>query len=84
MIIDVKFSNLTKTFTTNFGDVQTITKYIGGEKYAGDYVVTPKVTEQTMPTKDKVLLDDMKIKSIPFFNVGNTSGGSTVYIGNEV
>lgn len=59
-------------------------KYINFEKYQGDYEVTPKVEAQTIPTKDKVLIDDMTIKSIPFFKVSNTTGGNTVFIGNEV
>ena len=53
-------------------------------EYDGEYVVTPKVNEQTMGTKDKVMTDDVTIKAIPFFNVGNASGGDTVYIGSEV
>jgi hypothetical protein len=52
--------------------------------YEGDYVATPKVGEQTLPTKEKVMVGDVTIKAIPFFNTSNTSGGSTVYIGNEV
>ena len=84
MRISVKFTEISQTFVTKFGDVQTITKYIGGEEYVGDYVVTPKVDEQMLETKDKVLTDDVVIKSIPFFKVSNTNGGSTVYIGNEV
>ena len=84
MRISVKFTEISQTFVTKFGDVQTVTKYIGGEEYVGDYVVTPKVDEQMLETKDKVLTDDVVIKSIPFFKVSNTNGGSTVYIGNEV
>ena len=95
MIINVKFTELTesisasfrenaKDFAANFLEGHIITKYVGGKPYEGDYVVTPKVEEQIMPTKDKVLLEDVTIKSIPYFNVGNNSGGSTVYIGSEV
>lgn len=80
----VQFKELSKTIAVNFGEVQPITEYIGGEKYEGEYIVTPKVESQAIPTKSKVMLEDVTIKSIPFFNVGNTSGGSTVYIGNEV
>ena len=71
------------SFNANFGEIQTVTKYVG-ETYEGDYNVTPKVEEQMLPTKDKVLTDDITVRSIPFFNVSNTSGGSTVYIGREV
>lgn len=56
----------------------------GGVPYDGNYVVTPRIDEQIMATKHKVMSDDVTIKAIPFFDVSNTSGGSTVYIGNEV
>ena len=64
----------------------TISKptFIGGEEYKGSYEVTPKVEAQTMPTKDKLLIEDMTIKAIPIFKVSNTTGGNTVFIGNEV
>lgn len=84
MILDVKFSELSRAFSVTVGEIQTITKYVGGDPYSGDYTVTPRVAEQTMPTKGKVMAEDVTVKSIPFFNVSNTSGGSTVYIGNEV
>lgn len=54
------------------------------EPFDGEYTVTPKVTEQIMATKNRLMLNDVTVKSIPFFNVSNTSGGNTVYIGNEV
>ena len=66
------------------GEIHKVTEYIGGERYTGDYEVTPKVEKQTMPTKDKILINDMTIEAIPFYNVSNTSGGSTVFIGSEV
>ena len=52
--------------------------------YEGEYEVTPKVAEQTLPTAQKLLEEDVHIKKIPYFEVSNTSGGNTVYIGNEV
>lgn len=84
MILDVRFTVLPETFKTELGIIHEVTKYVGGEQYSGEYVVTPKVEEQTLNTKDKLLTDDVTVKSIPYFNVGNTSGGSTVYIANEV
>jgi hypothetical protein len=54
------------------------------EPFEGEYTVTPKVTEQIIATKNRLMLNDVTVKSIPFFNVSNTSGGNTVYIGNEV
>lgn len=73
-----------QSFNANFGQIQQLTKYIGGDVYEGDYNITPKIAPQTIPTKGKVMTDDVKINSIPFFNVSNTSGGSTVYIAREV
>lgn len=80
----VKFFETDKKFKANFRGLQPVTEYIGGERYMGDYIITPKVEPQTMQTNGKVMEDDVTIKSIPFFNVSNMSGGSTVYIGNEV
>ena len=62
----------------------TISKNIVGTDYVGDYTVIPKVTEQALCTKGKHMVDDVLIKEIPFYEVGNTSGGNTVFIGNEV
>lgn len=55
-----------------------------GVKYDGDYEVTPTVGGTKLDTKDKYMVDDVKIKEIPFFEVGNTSGGSTIYIAGEI
>lgn len=53
--------------------------------YIGPYEVTPNVKEQQiLNTTDRVLHKDVTIKEIPYFDVSNTSGGSTVYIGSEV
>ena len=65
-------------------DVITIPVYKDVPEYEGAYDITPKVVEQRMATKNKLMTDNVTIRSIPFFNVSNDSGGSTVYIGNEV
>ena len=57
---------------------------VGYVDYAGSYEITPKVTAQALPTKDKHMTDAVHIKAIPYFDVSNLSGGSTVYIGSEV
>lgn len=54
------------------------------EQYEGEYEVTPLVTHQTLPTKKKVMKDNLTIKEIPFFDVSNNAGGTTVYIGEEI
>lgn len=61
----------------------TIPQYIGGELYNGEYVVTPRVTEQTLPTAQKIMADDVTVKKIPRYDVSNKSG-KTVYIGIEI
>lgn len=54
------------------------------QKYEGEYEVTPTVNGQTLETKQKLMTDDVTIHAIPFFEVGNNSGGNTVYIANEL
>ena len=54
------------------------------EQYMGDYEVTPTVDGFTLPTRRKLMTRDLTIKEIPYYDVSNTSGGSTVYIGEEI
>ena len=58
--------------------------FIGGEAYDGDYIATPKVSEQTLPTAGKSMAQNVTVKAIPYSNVINPSGGHTIHIGNEV
>lgn len=83
MNIDVVFSETNQTFAANFGEVQTVTQYVGGGVYEGDYEVIPRTVEQTMPTKEKVMLDDVTVKAIPTYEVSNGAGGQTFYIAKE-
>ena len=55
-----------------------------GAKYDGDYEVTPTVDGMELNTKDRYMVDDVKINAIPFFEVSNASGGNTVYIAGEI
>lgn len=80
--LPVVFSESDQLIDVHFGEVQSVN--VGAEVYKGDYAVTPKVEQQTMPTKGKILIDDVTVKAIPVFRVSNTSGGTTVYIANEV
>ena len=57
--------------------------------YTGDYIVTPKDIEQQIKTKNKFLnkdliVKDLIVKKIPFFETSNEEGGNTVYIGKEL
>ena len=55
-----------------------------GQIFNGSYEIIPSVEGTTMDTKNKYMRDDVNIHPIPFFSVGNNSGGNTVYIGSEV
>lgn len=54
------------------------------DAYEGDYEVTPQIDPQTLETAGKRMKDNVQIKAIPFFDVSNNSGGSTVYIGSSI
>jgi len=49
--------------------------------YEGEYEAIPKVTEQAFPTKDRSMVDDFIVLSIPYSSVSNPQGGFTVTIG---
>ena len=58
--------------------------YTGGSTYDGAYSVTPQTWEETvLPTKKKVLIDDVTVRKIPQYEVSNDSGGCTLIIGDE-
>jgi hypothetical protein len=82
--IPVRFNQSDQRIPITFKNLQQITGKPDVEIYDGSYQVTPKVTSQTMETAQKFLTDDVTIKAIPFFNVANTSGGNTVFIGKEL
>lgn len=54
------------------------------KEFQGPYVVTPQAEEISLPTQDTLLKDNITIESIPFFEVSNTAGGNTIYIGGEI
>lgn len=84
---DQKINLVTTNHTQDIGvkqDIVIVPVMEDVPKYEGTYDVTPKVEEQTLPTAEKFLEKDVTIKKIPYFEVSNTSGGDTVYIGNEV
>ena len=83
MRLDVQFIENDKRFDVSFANYQKVTEYVGGEIYTGDYSVTPKVAEQKMPTKAKIMVEDVTVLAIPYYVTGNTTGGDTVYIAKE-
>lgn len=58
--------------------------YQGGKAYEGDYEVTPEAyAAVVLPTKDRLLSQDVTVKKIPYYEVSNETG-TTVYIASEV
>lgn len=68
-----------KRFVAGMGEIQFVTPK--SDLYKGEYVVTPKTETQTMPTKGKVMDDNVTIKPIPYVESDNAAGGKTVIIG---
>ena len=50
------------------------------DPYTGDYIVIPKVVDQTMSTANKKMIKDVTIKEIPKHEVSNDYG-TTLVIG---
>lgn len=71
LAMNVKFDSL-------YGAVSDV------ETYTGNYLVTPKTEEQILKTNKKLMTNDVTVKKIPYYDVSNESGGSTVFIGSEV
>lgn len=79
---DVEFAGSeAPKFKAAMGEVHVVT--VGAAPYDGAYTVTPKIEPQTLGTKDKLMADDVTVKSIPYFEMDNNNG-TTVFIGNEV
>lgn len=65
-------------FKADFGEV-TLVKT--DNVYTGGYNVIPRVYQQKLETKDKVMTDDVTVEVIPLAKVINLSNGYTVTIG---
>lgn len=52
--------------------------------YEGEYNVIPKAyEEQVLQTKEKTLLENVTVQKVPFYEISNAGGGTTVYIAEE-
>lgn len=49
--------------------------------YEGEYVITPKFTEQVLETKQKSMSDDVTVEKITTLEVDNEAGGVTYIFG---
>lgn len=51
------------------------------ERYEGPYTAVPTTCDQTLDTSNKVMREDVVVREIPFAEVSNPAGGTTVIIG---
>lgn len=77
----VKFGETNQTFRANFTGIQAVTGT--NPEYTGPTTVTPSGSVQTLPTAHKYLTDNIIVQEIKRWDVGNLSGGTTVFIGEE-
>lgn len=70
--------SIKNTFNGQFGQFMPVETTI---PYTGEYIVVPKVYEQTLETAHKVMADDVKVLEIPYHEVSNPFNGITVTIG---
>lgn len=77
----VKFGSTDQTFRAGFTAFQTVTGT--NPEYTGPTIVTPSGSAQTLPTAHKYLTDNIIVREIQRWDVGNSSGGKTVFIGEE-
>lgn len=49
--------------------------------YEGEYVITPKFTDQVLETKQRSMSDDVTIEKITTLEVDNEAGGVTYIFG---
>ena len=76
--ICARFIQTECTFATDFGEVFLIKT---DDVYDGNYDVIPRVYQQVLPTKDKLMLDDVTVEIIPLSKIINLQNGYTVTIG---
>lgn len=56
----------------------------GGTPYEGEYEVTPKMYEPVvLPTRNRLLSQNVNVLKIPQYEVSNASGGVTLIMGDE-
>lgn len=51
------------------------------EPYLGAYDITPDLAAQTLVTRGKRMLDDVRVQEIPYHEVSNAADGTTAIIG---
>lgn len=80
-----KFGIGPQQFAVGFKALQVVTQTEGDFGiYEGATVVTPQAShEVVLETAQKLLREDITVKKIPYYEVSNDSGGTTIYIATE-
>lgn len=79
-IQDINYSAEIVSKTTTSLEIKTGIIIAEGTPYDGDYEVVPTTFEQILPTKTKIMEEDVNIHSIPYHDISNKSGGRTISI----
>lgn len=80
IIFDGTLSGSIESLYTLLGSVSMPETF---EKFSGDYRVIPAIESKVVPTKDKLMEDDVIVEQIPYYEVSNPQGGSTIVIGDD-
>ena len=77
--LEVEFELSDTELDVDFGGITTV---IADNPYTGEYLVVPKVAEQTvLETANKYLAQDVTVERIPMYEASNDAGGNTLSIG---
>lgn len=83
--LDATFVESCENLEFDFGEIQQTHIYSDDlDVYDGEYLITPKISQQTLDTESKVMEDNVTVKGIPCYTTSNSYGGDTVYIGKEL
>ena len=69
---------------TDFDELINVNINIDAEEYTGPYTITPNTESQILHTVNKLMTNNVTVKSVPYYETINEIGGTTVYIGKEV
>lgn len=85
MFFKVEFNESTQRVPVKFGQIHTVTDTPENvEIYDGNYEVIPKAEEgQTLQTAQKYMTQNVSVHKIPYYEIDNAAGGTTVYIGTD-
>ena len=62
-------------------EIQNIEVRNGFPFYQGEYSVTPNIERQVLPTAETTMRENLVVEAIPYREIENEAGGTTVIIG---